>query len=103
MAPSSLQLAIKLALLKKIAIILSILVAVVILLLPYSGSFSQNSTARSVGSPQYTNRASQPSSATKSNNTQQKVMGHTYPKYWVKTTATQATHAVGNSYQLGIL
>ena len=35
--------------------------------------------------------------------TQQKVMGHTYPKYWVKTTATQATHAVGNSYQLGIL
>ena len=35
--------------------------------------------------------------------TQQKVMGHTYPKYWVKTTATQTTHAVGNSYQLGML
>ena len=68
MAPSSLQLAVKLALLKKIAIILSIVVAVVILLLPYSGSFSQNNTARSVERPQYTPRASQPSSATKINN-----------------------------------
>ena len=68
MAPSSLQLAVKLALLKKIAIILSILVVVVILLLPYSGSFSQYNTARSVGRPQYTHRASQPVSATKTKN-----------------------------------
>ena len=67
MARSSLQLAVKLTLLKKIAIILSILVAVVILLLPYSGSFSQNNTARSIGRSQYTHRASQPSSATKTN------------------------------------
>ena len=60
--------AVKLALLKKIAIILSILVAVVILFLPYSGSFSQNNATKSIGRPQYTHRASQPSSATKTNN-----------------------------------
>ena len=50
------------ALLKKIAIILSILVAAVILLLLSRGSFSQNNTTRSVGRPKYTPRASQPSS-----------------------------------------
>ena len=51
------------ALLKNIAIILSVLVAAVILLLPsLRGSFSQNNTTRSVGRPQYTPRASQPRS-----------------------------------------
>ena len=48
------------ALLKKIAIILSVLVAAMILLLPSRGSFSQNNTTRSVGRPKYTPRASQP-------------------------------------------
>ncbi len=66
-------------LLKKIAIILSILVAAAILLLTssYSGSFGQNKTARSVGRPQYTHRAFQP--------------GSTNPTYKVKDFAVDMT------------